>query len=187
MNSSDPSRIPASIHRKVTGMVPASATPDERVAMPVPVRRRPLDRPADLLPGLEPPPLQRQALEHLPPGRVRLSHGPPRESGPCDAVDVRDGRALALPALDVGISSAAIWCPEHGPNPALNAARMGAPLKISREATAFSYDRWQAGSAAAGSETGRGVSAMSVMETEGTGAARFDIDPSRNRDIPGPL
>ena len=45
----------------------APPAPDERVPVRVPVRRRLLDRPADLLPSLEPPALQRQAPEHLPP------------------------------------------------------------------------------------------------------------------------
>src|SRR4051812_12259155 len=47
--------------------VPPPSSPDERVAMVVPGGRRLLDRPADLLPGLEPPPVQGQRLEHLPP------------------------------------------------------------------------------------------------------------------------
>src|SRR3954468_2912976 len=53
--------------RPTTWPVPPPPAPDERVTVPVPVRRRLLDRPADLRPGLEPPTLQRQTLEHLPP------------------------------------------------------------------------------------------------------------------------
>ena len=53
--------------RPASRPVAPPAAPDERVAVLVPVRRRLLDRPADLLPGLEPPPLQRQRLQHLPP------------------------------------------------------------------------------------------------------------------------
>src|SRR5262249_22996450 len=47
--------------------VPPPSAPDERVPVQVPVGGRFLDRPAALLPGLEPPPLQRQRLQHLPP------------------------------------------------------------------------------------------------------------------------
>ena len=42
--------------------VPPTAAPDEGMPVLVPVGRRLLHRPAHLLPGLEPPPLQRQRL-----------------------------------------------------------------------------------------------------------------------------
>jgi hypothetical protein len=45
----------------------SAVAPDERMPMPVPVGRRLVDGPAHLLPRLEPTPLQRQRLEHLPP------------------------------------------------------------------------------------------------------------------------
>jgi hypothetical protein len=47
--------------------VSSPATPEERMAVPVPVGGRLRDGAADFLPRREPPPLQRQALEHLPP------------------------------------------------------------------------------------------------------------------------
>ena len=49
------------------GPVPATPTPHERVAVGVPVHRRPLHGRLDLLPRLEPPTLESQRPEHLPP------------------------------------------------------------------------------------------------------------------------
>src|SRR3954447_8055680 len=55
--------------------VPSPSAPGERVAMLVPVRRRLFNRLGDLLPGLEPPALQRQRLQHLPPRLDRVEIG----------------------------------------------------------------------------------------------------------------
>src|SRR4051794_37943239 len=44
-----------------------TTSPDEGVRVLVPISRRLSHRPADILPALESPPLQRQAPQHLPP------------------------------------------------------------------------------------------------------------------------
>src|SRR5262249_40854826 len=53
--------------RRPAWPVAASPSPDERMAVPIPVRRRPLHCITHLFPTLEAPPLQGQRPQHLPP------------------------------------------------------------------------------------------------------------------------
>src|SRR5512142_3024166 len=55
--------------------VPTTAAPEERVPMVVPVGRGFLDRTTDLLPRLEPTPLQCQTPQHLPPRLDQIQVG----------------------------------------------------------------------------------------------------------------
>src|SRR5687768_8887347 len=56
-------------------LMPAPATPDKRMPMRVPVGGRALHRSDDLLPALEPPALERQGAQHLPPGLDQVEVG----------------------------------------------------------------------------------------------------------------
>src|SRR5688572_26783996 len=70
-------------------LVPAAVAPDEGMPVRVPVRGRPRHGPGDLVPALEPAPLERQRAQHLPPGLDQVEVG--GVGGPEDHLPARVG------------------------------------------------------------------------------------------------